>query len=102
QLAKIFPDGKTFVDCVPKREPAAILADYAKLKNNPAVRYSLKLFVEDNFTVPASPTTRYLSNRDEDVATHIRNLWKVLKRNADSSIKGSSLLPLPDPYIAPG
>lgn len=28
QIAKIFPDGKTFVDCVPKKDPSAIVADY--------------------------------------------------------------------------
>lgn len=57
QIAKIFLDGKTFVDCVPKKDPAIIVAEYVKLKNNPAVRYSLKLFVEENFIVPSSPRT---------------------------------------------
>ena len=33
QLRKIFPDNKTFVDCIPKRKPAAIVADYLKLKD---------------------------------------------------------------------
>lgn len=102
QTAKIFPDGKTFVDCIPKREPKSIMADYGRLKNNPNVRYSLKLFVEANFNLPVNPATTYQSNNTEDAATHIRNLWKVLRRNADTNIKGSSLLPLPLPYIVPG
>ena len=28
QMNKVFADGKTFVDCVPKRRPADIVADY--------------------------------------------------------------------------
>ena len=31
QLKKVFPDEKTFVDCVPKRDAAEIMADYSKL-----------------------------------------------------------------------
>ena len=30
QLARVFPDGKTFADAVPLRPPAAIIADYAR------------------------------------------------------------------------
>ncbi|MEJ7768517.1 MAG: alpha,alpha-trehalase TreA [Chitinophagaceae bacterium] len=102
QMAKIFPDGKTFVDCVPKRNPAVILADYMKLKNNPLVRYSLKLFVEANFLVPTNPAENYQSNTGIDVAAHITELWKTLKRDADKKVIGSSLLPLPYSYIVPG
>jgi alpha,alpha-trehalase len=102
QLAKIFPDGKTFVDCVPKKDPATIVADYKKIKNNPAIRFSLKMFVEENFEIPSSRTADYQTDTTEDVSGHIRNLWKVLRRDADKTIKGSSLLPLPYPYIVPG
>ena len=102
QMAKIFPDGKTFVDCIPRKDPATILADYIKIKNNPAIRFSLKLFVEANFSLPVNPATVYQSSQKENAAAHIRNLWKVLKRSADTSIQGSSLLPLPYSYIVPG
>src|SRR5437762_11712085 len=33
---------------------------------------------------------------------HIKNLWNVLRREADTVVNGSSLLPLPNPYIVPG
>ena len=49
QMARIFPDGKTFVDCVPKRSPKEIVKDYLAAKNNPKLRFSLQLFVESNF-----------------------------------------------------
>ncbi len=102
QMSKIFPDGKTFVDCVPKKDPAVIVADYKKIKSNPAIRFSLELFVKENFALPVNPASSYQTDTQEDVATHIRKLWKVLKRDADKKLIGSSLLPLPNSYIVPG
>ena len=103
QESKIFPDGKTFVDCVPKRDPKDILADYRKIKSNPAIRFSLELFVKENFIIPGSPSvSAYQTNTADDAATHIKGLWKTLKRNADTPKNGSSLLPLPGSYIVPG
>ncbi len=49
QMAKIFPDGKTFVDCIPKKDPKEIVKEYVAAKNNPALRFSLKMFAK-NFT----------------------------------------------------
>jgi alpha,alpha-trehalase len=101
QMNKVFADGKTFVDCVPKRDPKAILSDYKKLKANPAVKYSLQKFVEDNFIIPAPPQVKNIQ-QEKDVTSHIKNLWSVLKREPDVKVNGSSLLPLPNPYIVPG
>lgn len=102
QQSRIFPDNKTFVDCVPKRKPAAIVADYLKIKNNPAIRFSLQLFVEENFEMPPSPPAFNYFQQEKDVTAHIRNLWGNLKREGDKAVAGSSLLPLPHPYIVPG
>ncbi|MBC7652381.1 MAG: alpha,alpha-trehalase TreA [Deinococcales bacterium] len=102
QLQRIFPDGKTFVDCTPKRNPKEIIADYLKLKNNPLVKYSLEGFVKANFELPINPTNTYQSNANEEIASHIKSLWQVLKRNPDKALDGSSLLPLPNAYIVPG
>lgn len=101
QMAKIFPDGKTFVDCVPKRNPKDIVKDYLAVKNNPAIRFSLKMFVEENFELPQAPQLNY-TTQEKDVVQHMKNLWAVLKRDADKPVEGSSLLPLPNPYIVPG
>jgi alpha,alpha-trehalase len=100
QMNHVFPDGKTFVDCIPKRKPAEILADYESQKEGAG--FDLKKFVLDNFEVPAGPTDTYKTNATEDVVTHIKNLWAVLKRTPDKVVEGSSLLPLPYPYIVPG
>lgn len=102
QMNRIFPDNKTFVDCVPRRSPAAIVKDYLAARNNPNLRFSLKLFVEENFTIPAAPQEAYRAQEDQDVVTHIEKLWTVLKRNRDQPMTGSSRLPLPHPYLVPG
>lgn len=102
QMAQVFADGKTFVDCTPKKDPALIVKEYLALRNNPAVRYSLKKFVEDNFILPGNPSDDFHTVAGEDVVTHINRLWKALGRQPDKTINGSSLLPLPNPYIVPG
>src|ERR1700712_864200 len=99
QMARIFPDSKTFVDCIPKKTPAEIVASYHKIISNPGIRFSIKLFTEENFELPVTPQLNYIT-KEKDIVTHIKNLWGVLKRNPDSSVvAGSSLLPLPHPYI---
>jgi len=102
QMDRIFPDNKTFVDCIPKKKPEEILAGYRRLKNNPTVRFSLKMFVESNFEIPANAAANYESDKNADVQTHIKQLWKVLRREPDTQVAGSSLLALPNPYIVPG
>jgi alpha,alpha-trehalase len=99
QMGRIFPDNKTFVDCVPKRKPADIMYDYGMMKGP---NFNLRKFVEDNFQVPVSPTSNYKTDTTENVVTHIKNLWKVLKRDHDVVVDGSTLLPLPNSYIVPG
>jgi len=46
QMQRIFPDGKTFVDCIPKRDPKDIMYDYGLMKGP---KFNLKKFITDNF-----------------------------------------------------
>jgi alpha,alpha-trehalase len=102
QMARIFPDSKTFADCIPKKSPAEIVAAYEKITSNPAIRFSLQLFVEENFEKPVVPQLNYIT-REKDISAHIRNLWPVLTRKPDTAqIAGSSALPLKYPYVVPG
>ncbi|RYY38607.1 MAG: alpha,alpha-trehalase TreA [Chitinophagaceae bacterium] len=101
QQSGIFPDSKTFVDAIPRRAPADILHDYQAIRSNPAIRFSLERFVEENFHLPLKPISDYESS-EPDVVNHINRLWHVLHRKADSAAQGSSLLPLPQSYIVPG
>jgi len=102
QMSGIFPDSKTFVDCIPKKDPKEIVKEYKAIKDNPNLRFSLQLFIENNFFLPAAPSALNYIQQEKDIAMHIKNLWSVLKREPDSTVKGSSLLPLPHPYIVPG
>lgn len=101
QMRHVFPDSKTFPDCVPKRDPKDILKDYLAMKNNPAIRFKLDEFVMANFNLPKPPQLNYVT-KEKDVVMHIKNLWNVLRREADTPVNGSSLLALPNPYIVPG
>ncbi|MCC2981507.1 alpha,alpha-trehalase TreA [Sphingomonas sp. IC4-52] len=95
QTGRLFPDGKTFVDAVPKRDPQAIMADYQR--ERPATPEALRTFVLANFSVPG------VNDRGAtDLRRHIRNLWPMLVRQPDDAVAGSSLLPMPQPYVVPG
>jgi alpha,alpha-trehalase len=99
QMARVFEDGKTFVDMVAKRPAAAILADYRKQSKTPG--FNLKAFVEANFDMPPS-SHKAFETKEKDIWMHARGLWPVLTRSADKPVPGSSLLPLPHPYIVAG
>jgi alpha,alpha-trehalase len=101
QMSGIFPDSKTFPDCTPKRDPKLIVKDYLAIRANPAIRFSLDLFVKENFELPKAPQLNYIT-QEKDVVQHIKNLWPVLTRQRDVPVNGSSLLALPNRYIVPG
>ncbi|RYY64828.1 MAG: alpha,alpha-trehalase, partial [Chitinophagaceae bacterium] len=101
QQSGLFADSKTFVDALPRRAPADIRRDYEAVRNNPAIRFSLERFVEENFHLPQKPLSDYEST-ESNVEAHINRLWHVLHRRADTAAVGSSLLPLPHSYVVPG
>lgn len=100
QTKKIFPDNKTFVDCIAKSDPKEIVRKYSQEKSKEG--FDLKSFVMDNFDLPAPPPALNYVMQEKDVTMHIQNLWSVLTREADKENPNSSLLPLPKPYIIPG
>jgi alpha,alpha-trehalase len=99
QMNQVLPDGKTFVDCTPKRNPKDIMYDYGMMQGP---NFDLKKFVADNFNLPKPPAQLNYIRQEKDVTLHIKNLWSTLLRQPDSAKAGSSLLPLPYPYIVPG
>ena len=101
QMERIFADGKTFVDMVPKRSAAEIMADYEAAKA--AAGFDLKTYVEQNFDPPRQPKSGFASDGDQPLLVHIDTLWPVLTRPAGSE-EGSagSLIPLPNQYVVPG
>jgi alpha,alpha-trehalase len=98
QKARIFPDGKTFVDCIPKKDLQQILSEYNQQKEKPG--FSLKEFVLHHFELPWVPDSGFTGSGNKSLTDHIESLWPVLTRKPDT--KKGSLIPLPYPYIVPG
>ena len=102
QLKSVFPDSKTFVDCIPKSTPEQIVNKYKILKSDSISKNTFIQFIADNFKTPENSLPNYQTVKSEPVEDHIHDLWKVLERKPDKKINGSSLLPLPYSYIVPG
>ena len=98
QMAGVFPDGKTFVDAVPKASPQVVLHRFRK--DNPRTREALLRFVERNFTLPPPDRTRV--PKTATLRAHIAALWPLLTRPAAVPPLYSSLLYVPKPYVIPG
>ncbi len=92
QTGRVFPDGKTFADAVPRRDPALIRADYERLR---PTGDALKAFVLANFAVRGE-------NDRGDLRGHVRRLWPQLVRQPEPAVAGGSALPLVAPYVVPG
>lgn len=100
QSQPVFPDSKTFPDCMPKRKPAEILDDFSKMRGDS--KFNLAAFVQKNFSLPETAGNGYKSNVAQGVEDHISELWNVLQRRPDKYQRYSSLIGLPYPYIVPG
>lgn len=100
QLNNVFPDGKTFVDCSPKKSYGEIIAAYEEVKTTDD--FNLETFVKANFDMPYQPKTDFVADTSKSMVTHINSLWSVLTRDPDAVVEGSSLMPLSKSYIVPG
>ncbi|WP_207534977.1 alpha,alpha-trehalase TreF [Desertivirga arenae] len=100
QLSGVFPDSKTFPDCVPLKSPQEIMEAYQSSKG--AAAFNLKDFVSQNFRLPAVTNKPFKTLNKSDVEGHINELWEVLTRNPTEVPVNSSLLQLPKPYVVPG
>lgn len=99
QMNQVFPDGKTFVDCVPQYPTDELLADYEAAREEPG--FDLKAFVLDHFELPKRYASGFESDTSRSVIEHINALWPILTRQPDADDPGT-LIPLPHPYIVPG
>ncbi|WP_291865546.1 alpha,alpha-trehalase TreF [Maribacter sp.] len=100
QMHEIFSDGKTFVDCTAKLPYATIKKLYEDNKDKP--NFNLESFVLEYFEIPISISSNFKSDPNHTATEHIHSLWPVLRRASDQVKEGSTLLPLPKPYIVPG
>jgi len=95
ELARVFPDSKTFADMIPREGPDAIMAAYRS--ENPQGRDALAAFVGRHFRKAGEGAARQLSMR-----AHIKALWPVLARPPMAVTSGSSSIQLPYAYVVAG
>jgi alpha,alpha-trehalase len=98
QMQRVFPDGKTFVDCLPKFPVEEIKTNYEQQKMQTG--FSLKKFVLEHFDLPVPHSNNYHSDTNKPVEVNIEKLWGILTRKPGKT--GGTLIPLPYPYIVPG
>ena len=100
QMARIFADSKTLVDARPLEAPAALAARY--LAERGVAGFELKAFTTRWFLPPMPAAIVAGMAVNTSMEQHIRDLWPLLTRAADTADARSTLLPLPKPYVVPG
>ena len=100
QRARVFPDGKTFVDARPLFPPVEVAARYAAERG--AEGFDLKAFVARHFAAPRPAGGDFHADTSRTMEQHVRALWPALTRPADTADARSSLIPLPNAYVVPG
>ena len=100
QMERVYEDGKTFVDALPRKPPVEIMKEYEASRDAPG--FELGAFVRAHFDAPVTAAAEFRSSPGMDVEDHIDALWPVLERQPDVPTPHSSLLPLPHRYVVPG
>lgn len=98
--AEILADGKAFSDAIPKNEPQHILSAYREAKKE--ADFNLRAFLNEHFSFPQEQVSDFQADLSRTPKEHIETLWTYLTKKADDPVPGSSLIPLPYPYIVPG
>ncbi|MEO0319250.1 MAG: hypothetical protein RL404_2927 [Pseudomonadota bacterium] len=97
QERSILSDGKAFVDAVPRRPAAAILADYAQFSGDDA---ALLRFVKSNFELPPQAEAISATASALPLRQHIRAMWPALARAPRE--RASSALAVRHRHVVPG
>lgn len=99
QQTQVFPDGKTFVDLIPKARTRAILKEYMLARQDPT--FDLAEFVNRHFyEFKPESTYHYTPEAHTTTREQITQLWPLLKRR-NRKPRGS-LVPVPHEYVVPG
>lgn len=98
QKNRIYNDGKTFVDLIPRKRAKQIKEEYLLARQDP--QFNLEEFVNRHFYQFDYQKSTYTSDPDLPVREHIRKLWTVLERR--NRLDRGSLLAVPHKYIVPG
>jgi alpha,alpha-trehalase len=81
QMQRVFPDGKTFLDCTPAYDDPEISQLYLDQKNLPG--FDLKKFVLNHFKLPVPVSEGYSSDANKTLEENIEKLWGYLTRRPD-------------------
>ncbi len=100
QMAQIFYDSKTFVDCTPIFSVPDILRAFDVQRVMPG--FHLAEFVRAHFEFPPDFAVDPTELSSTSFLPHLNNLWGHLKRESAANRGLSSLLPLPHAYVVPG
>jgi alpha,alpha-trehalase len=98
QNRRVYGDGKTFVDLIPRRRMKQIQQEYLLLKDDP--NFDLRDFVSRHFYEFGGSTAIYQTDTSMSAREHINELWHVLERK--NRRDRGSLIALPHAYIVPG
>jgi len=98
QQNRVYNDGKTFADLVPRRRMKQIQQEYLLEKKDP--NFDLRDFVSRHFYAFGDHETAYRTNPHMTASEHISELWDVLERR--NRRDRGSLIALPHAYIVPG
>lgn len=98
QRQRIYGDGKTFVDLIPRRRMKQIQQEYLLAKTDPL--FDLRDFVSRHFYEFGAYNHGYVSTPGMPIREHIQELWHFLERK--NRRDRGSLIALPHPYIVPG
>jgi alpha,alpha-trehalase len=99
QDSQVYPDGKTFVDLIPRKRSRALSKEY--MLERPDPNFNLNEFVNRHFyEFNPHHGAAYVPSETTTPREHVSSLWKELTRR-NRKVRGS-LIPLPNPYIVPG
>jgi len=98
QQNRIYSDGKSFADLIPKHKIKQIRQEYLILKDDP--HFDLRDFISRHFYTLSPQKPPYITNQKMTPREHIRELWSELEHKHRRD-KGS-LIALPYAYIVPG
>jgi alpha,alpha-trehalase len=98
QNRRVYGDGKTFVDLIPRRRMKQIQQEYLLAKDDP--QFDLRDFVSRHFYEFGHFKGAYHTDMAMSPREHIAELWHVLERK--NRRDRGSLVALPNAYIVPG
>ncbi len=105
QEDRVFPDSKTFVDCVPAEEPSTIrdrfTSEHDGNGDGEDGELDLHEFVLEHFTVPEDPVTA-ADPSTISMEWYIDGLWPHLIREPIETRRGETILSLPNRSVIPG